>query len=227
MTDPLKFLLLVGSPRARKSASQSLASHLSEQLTSQGAEVDIRCVLRPQASNEQKAELRAALDDSDRVLFVFPLYADQVPSLLLEFMEDYADHAATNRAPLKKGLAAVVNCGFPEARHNDTAIAVIRLFAKAQDFKWLGGLAIGGGGVIPPGKPLAPLGGRVRNLVQALNLSAEALAKGAPLPEEAMALVRKPSFPDGMYRFMANLGWVGEAFSAKVLLRLKDKPYAD
>ncbi len=225
MNQPLKFLLLVGSPRARKSVSHALATHLSECLAARGAQVDIRYASRAQASSKEKEELRTALDQADRAVFLFPLYADQVPSLLLEFMEDFAEGPGTRRTRATKGLAAVVNNGFPEAHQNDTAISVIRLFAKAQGFRWLGALAIGGGGAIAPDKPLASQGGRVRNLVQALNMSAEALANGGTLTEEAMTLARKPSFPNAFYRFMANMGFCMEAFSLKTLFHLKDKPY--
>jgi hypothetical protein len=43
--------------------------------------------------------------------------------------------------------------------------------------------------------------------VRALDLTAEELAAGRPVPDEAVKLMAKPAFPAFGYRFMANWGW--------------------
>lgn len=45
-------------------------------------------------------------------------------------------------------MVGIVNSGFPEAFHNDTALAILRRFAAETGFQWAGGLALGGGGTI-------------------------------------------------------------------------------
>jgi len=64
---------------------------------------------------------------------------------------------------------------------------VCRIFAKQAGFNWAGGLAMGGGGLIM-GYPLAELGGRIRNQTKALEMTADALAKGEPLPGKSYRL---------------------------------------
>ena len=57
------------------------------------------------------------------------------------------------------------------------------------------------------GQPLRKIKGMMRSAVCALDLTADALAAGKPVPEKAVALMAKPGFPRVAYRFMANWGW--------------------
>ena len=57
------------------------------------------------------------------------------------------------------------------------------------------------------GQPLSKIKGMMRSAVRALDLTAEELAAGRPVPDEAVRLMAKPAFPAFGYRFMANRGW--------------------
>ena len=57
------------------------------------------------------------------------------------------------------------------------------------------------------GQPLSKIAGHDALGGQALDLTAEALAAGRPVPDEAVRLMAKPAFPPIAYRFMANWGW--------------------
>jgi hypothetical protein len=119
----------------------------------------------------------------------------------------------------------LVNCGFPEAVHADTALAICRLFGEQANLDWIGGLAIGGGGMLA-GKPLAELGGRARAVTRALALTADAIAQGRVVPDEAQRLVRRLAIPAWLYRFFADWGFRQDAKRHKTGARLRERPYA-
>jgi hypothetical protein len=152
-----------------------------------------------------------------------PLYVDGLPGLVTAAIEILRRRRAG--AGSRPRFVALVNSGFPEAVHNDTALAICRLFAEQAGLEWIGGLAIGGGGMLA-GKPLAELGPQGRVVVQALQLTADAIAEGRPVPDTAQRLVRRLSIPTWLYRFLAGWGFRQEAKKRGTLSRLGDRPYA-
>ena len=220
-----EILLVVGSPRGRKSVSHTLAEYLGGQLRDRKVSVRTLYLAGMRNSPERQKEFQDSLSRSGLTVFLFPLYADQLPSIVVEALEDWADQRSVNPLGSDRKLAAVVNCGFPEAGQNDAALAVMERFAAVEGFEWLGGLTLGGGGGIPPGDSLTRMGGMAANLRWALDLSAISLAAGLPLPGEAWQAVRKPLMPAWLYLFFGNLGWYWGAWKSGVLTRLRDKPY--
>ena len=77
------------------------------------------------------------------------------------------------------------------------------------------------------GQPLRKIKGMMRSAVAALDLTADALAAGRPVPEEAVAAHgqagRSRKFG---YRFMANWGWRSQLKKRGKGQSLKDQPYA-
>jgi hypothetical protein len=124
----------------------------------------------------------------------------------------------------KKSFVAISNSGFPEARHNNTALAVCRIFAKQVGFKWAGGLAVGGGGMIG-GLPLSEMGGQVRNQVKALEIAADALALSEPIPDKAVTLISKLGFPKWLYTWSGNRGWKSQAKEFIKTKSIYNQPY--
>ena len=55
-------------------------------------------------------------------------------------------------------FTAIANCGFPEALHNTTALAICEVFARQAGFEWAGSLSLGGGEAVN-GQPLVQAGG--------------------------------------------------------------------
>ena len=76
------------------------------------------------------------------------------------------------------------------------------------------------------GKPLAEQGGRARAVTRALALSANAIARGAIVPEEALRLARTLTIPAWLYRFFGDWGFRQEAKKHGTRARLGDRPYA-
>ena len=101
---------------------------------------------------------------------------------------------------------AIANCSFPEARHNDTALAICAEFARENGFAWMGGLALGGGEGLVHGTPLKELDGRAILLKQALEMTAESLAAGNPILQSARDLLAKPVIPNWLYKTFGGRG---------------------
>ena len=85
-------LLLVGSPRTRKSTFNSLGGYLFEQLQARSMQVETiypHTVLRSAAKTQ---ELLDAVEDADLVTLAFPLYLDSLPAPVIEMLERISEH---------------------------------------------------------------------------------------------------------------------------------------
>jgi hypothetical protein len=221
MNAPKSALLLVGSPRAPKSNSEALGRYLLDRLADRGLAtrtVRLRSAMKTEA---KRAELREALAGADLVLLTAPLYVDSVPSFVIEALEWIAA-----QGPFSAGFMAMVNCGFPEAHQNEVALENYRLFAREAGLTWLGGLPVGMGEMLGE-KPIKKSGGPLTRLCRALDLTAEALAAGQPVPSPALTLVQKPPLPAWLYLFMGNRSWRSLAKRAGISAHLHDRPYED
>ena len=217
-------LLLVGSPKAGASTSGSLGTYLLQRLGEHGLEGGQRRVGEVLRAPGGLDELAGAVERADLFVLSFPLYVDSLPAPVIRCLEALA---ARRPGPPTEGaprFVAIVNCGFPEASQCDTALEICRRFALEAGFPWAGGLALGGGAAVD-GRPLERAGGMVRNVRAALDLAGEALARGDPVPEEAVRLMARPLAPRWFYLFMGNLRWKRAARKHGTLRRLHDRPY--
>jgi multimeric flavodoxin WrbA len=224
-------LLLVGSPRTKKSTSYSLGSYLLEQLKARDIETKTIHIHTSIRSTERMNTLLEAVNAADLVLLAFPLYVDSLPAPAIEALERIAARRAAN-TPANQDqtysqlFAAIANCGFPEPRHNETALAICANFARQAGFIWAGSLALGAGEGMVHGTPLHEMDGRVIPLRKALDLTAEALAQGQAVPEEAQKLLAQPFIPAWLYRWMGVYGWRQQAKQYGMQGSLKRQPYA-
>ena len=218
--------MLVGSAKRPRSNSESLGSYLCQRLAERGFETETLRLYRALRSEEGIEALLAASDRADVVVLATPLYVDSLPSLVIRALELIAAHRQGGAAPQAQRLVALLNCGFPEAEHNDTALAICRQFAHEAGFEWAGGLALGGGEAIG-GRPLAELGGMMRHAVQALDLAAEAIAADRPLPVDAVEKMAKPFIPAWAYTLMGGFGWRRQAKKHGAQKKLYARPYQD
>jgi multimeric flavodoxin WrbA len=217
---PRRALLLQGSPRGSGSVSAAIVAHVNELLTARGLAVAIEAIGR-RLSDPELRELGEKIDEADVVGLATPLYVDILPAPVTETLERVA--AARANATSRPRFFAMVNCGFPEAVHADTALAICRLFARQAKLDWIGGLGIGGGGMLA-GQPLSKQGGRARAVTRALELTASALVQGDVVPNEAQRLVRHLPIPAWLYRLLADWGFRKEARRNRVLESLGDRP---
>jgi multimeric flavodoxin WrbA len=218
-------LLLVGSPKTRKSTSNSLGSYLFEQLQAQSIQTEtiyLHTVLR---SHAKMKALLEAIDSTDLVVLAFPLYVDSLPAPVIEALERIAAHRQEQEKTHRQLFAAIANCGFPEARHNTIALAICAKFAQEAGFEWAGSLALGGGQGLVNGMPLSELDGRVTGIKISLEQTAEALSQGYPIPDAAQEIIGKPVIPSWLYRLTGIIGWRQQARRYNAQKLLKRKPY--
>ena len=112
----------------------------------------------------------------------------------------------------------------PAACFSNSALAICRQFAKEAGFIWAGGLSLGAGESIS-GKQLSEVQGMARNVIKSLNLSADALADGKPVPQEAIELMAKPIVPIWAYSLIGGFGWKQQAKKYKADKKLRARPY--
>ncbi len=220
-------LLLVGSPRTRHSNSQMLGGYLFEQLQTRSIQTETLYLHTLLHSPEKMAALFAAVDAADLVLLAFPLYVDSLPAPVIAALEQIA--AQRRAGPMAQPDAlfcALANCGFPEAAHNETALAICAQFARRAGFIWAGGLALGAGEGLVHGAPLNQAGGPAIPIRKALEWAAAALAAGEPLPPAAVSLLARPVIPGWMYRLIGGFGWRQQAKKFGVQRLLRRKTYA-
>jgi multimeric flavodoxin WrbA len=219
-----RVVLLVGSPRTRKSTSYSLGGYLVERMTHlasiQVETIHLYTVLR---SKEKMRGLMEAVDAADVILLAFPLYVDSLPAPVIEAMERITVHRHEAMEDRPALFAANANCGFPEAAHCETALAICEVFARQAGFTWAGYLALGAGEGLVHGAQLAGASGPAVVIRQALDMAAAALAEGRGIPASVAAVLAKPIIPRWAYRIMGSVGWKLQAkkFGAGHLLKRK------
>jgi hypothetical protein len=221
----MKALLLIGSPRMKRSASFTLGRYLLDQLAEHDVAGETHFVKKDLRSDEATDELIDAVIRADLVILSTPLYVDSLPAPVTRALEILSQHLDQSNHPARQQFVAICNSGFPEAEHNDIALAICEQFAHATGFTWAGGLALGGGGVVQ-GRSLTESEGRARNVITALDQTAEALARGDAVPEEAQALMRKPIIPPWMYRTIGQIGWHVQARTYGQFGKLRQRPWA-
>ena len=222
-TSVRRALLLVGSPRLEKSTSSSLGSYLFEQLKQHGVESETIFIYKAINTRERMESLRQAIDTADLVVLAFPLYVDTLPAPVISVLEDVVTHGTAKTKPTR--FAAIVNCGFPEASQNASAIAVCAEFAREADFEWMGGLSLGAGEGMVHARPLAELGGQGAPLRKALEIAAKELVLGQPISDNAQELLAKPLMPEWMYRLGGTIGWKMRSRKFGTHKQLKARPY--
>lgn len=212
-------LLLVSASNRRHSNSRAIMDGLATRIEKAGgrcATLDVPADGFLRGDNE---DLLGAFRSSARAVFISPLYHDQLTCTAMSVLVSLAARRSVFTSPLD--FAAIVHSGYPEPVHTRTALAVCRKFASDMAWRWAGGLTAGATSPVG-GRPLEQAGGIVRNLRKALDIAAEALAAGRPIPDEAVRIAAMPSLPSflfvraGNYLIRKNLKKAGvKDFSAR------------
>ena len=222
MLNDKKALLLIGSPKKKNSTSESLGNYLLEGLHKKGytfEKLHIISILKDDVEG-----LFAKVNDADIVIVSAPLYVDSLPSPLIKAFELIGKNRKGMLSFKKQRFISIVNNGFPESFHSNTALKICKIFADNAGFQWLGGLAIGCSPAIN-GMPIKNLGGMTRNIVKSLDITIDKIAKNESIPLEAINLVSKEIIPSWLYTLIANRGWKIQARKFNAHKSLYIKPY--
>ncbi len=220
MANKKKVLMLIGSPKPKNSTSASIANYLENKLN-QALQVEIFNIRKELKISEGRGMLVETFQQADTIVLITPLYVDSLPAPVIRFLELISENRPGSSG--EQSLIAIINAGFPEAVHNETALAICENFARENNLQWAGGLPIGMGGAIS-GAPLQKLGGMVRKLTGALDLAAEAITGDEALPEEAIKMAATPFMPHWFYRLMGNIGWKMQARKFGVGNKINSRP---
>jgi len=216
-------LLLIGSAKHPSSTSASLGVYLKERLAEHGIETSTLALHKIIHRADKFPVLLDAIEQATIIIFSFPLYVDTVPYQVTSAMEKIFAHYET-RGKSDKLAVFIVNCGFPEASHNCTALNICYQFTIETGFTWAGGLSLGGGEAIN-GETLEKRGGLIRHVMQALDMTADALAAGQKIPDKAISLMTKPFIPTWMYTLLGNMHWKREAKKHGAVGSIRNCPY--
>lgn len=222
MSKPVKVLLMVGSPKGEKSASNSITSYLLEKFRLEGVETERTYIVKDIKNDEGINELISKVNDSDILILVAPLYVDSIPAITIKAMEKIHKDAPFKR----KQMMAIFNCGFPEPHHNDLAIDMCKKFAYLSGIQWAGGVTIGMGPSLE-GKSLEDFA-MAKNLRKGLDMAVNSLAAGKPVPKEAEIIASKPLTSLTIAKFvMCTFGgrmW-GTQMDKDAKKKMYDRPY--
>jgi hypothetical protein len=224
MQKPIRTALLVGSWRGPNSVSNSLGTFLLERLQHNGLTTEKIFISQSLGSDEKRATMLRVVDESDLIILAFPLYGDSPSSRVIQTLEVIAENQK-NRPNGKKSFVAIANCGFPEAKHNNTALAGCKIFAKQVGFKWAGSLAVGGMEGFLKGHAPGELGFTVRNQKKAIEIAADALSRGEPIPEKAVVLMSKLAIPGWLFLWFSKRLWRNLAKKGNIMDKIYDQPF--
>lgn len=219
-----QILLLLGSAKHTHSTSESLGTYLLEKLNKRGMTTQTLFVHKLMKSGNRQETLISSIYKADVVVLAFPLYVDSPPYLVTKLMELIAQTQPSSRVVERQSLVCIINCGLPEVDHNATAMSICRKFADETGFRWDGGLALGGGEAIN-GKKLSSVKGMAHNIIKSLDLTAEALADGKPVPQKAVNLMSRPISPRWLYTFFGAIRFLLGAKRNGALLSLRARPF--
>jgi hypothetical protein len=224
MSEAKKALLLIGSGKINRSTSEVLGSYILTRLSERGYTHDTIFAHKLLKSDERMAEMLSLVSEADLVILAFPLYVDCLPYAVINALERIADDRRNNNVAKRQRFMAIINCGFPDSYHNDTALAICKQFARETGFDWVGALSMGGGEAIS-GRELAKAGRVAKYAIKSLDLAADSLANDELLPQKAIDLMAKRSIPRWLYVFIGGLSWKSMAKKFGVKNKLKAKPY--
>ena len=196
-------LMIIGSPRLKKSTSYSLAEYLQKGLKQKGWNIHLFFSHQVVIKEQDMKELINKIEHSDIIGIIFPLYVDSIPGPLIQVLEKLGEQK-TKRTDQK--IFTIVNSGFPEPHQSQLAVDMIKDFSKEYQANFIGGLTIGAGGVIG-GKPIEQIKHRSKRLITALDLAIESLGQTKTLSKKAEKILLKPIFPKILYNIFANMSW--------------------
>ena len=189
---PRRVALVNGSPRGARSATAQLLGDFAEALP---VYARMAGVGRPELVRATRAEL---LEGCDVVLIGYPLYVDALPGGLVELLE-------RSRGVISPGtrVYALANMGFYEAEQIVPSFSVIENFCAGSGARWMGGVAVGAGGMLGAIAKSPRMGMLRRGVSEAIDRLIMAVLAGSDAGEG----LARPGVPRWAYRLAAETRW--------------------
>lgn len=209
-----KVLLLMGSPRGKKSSSNGISNYLEPLFQEKGLETEILFVRKHIGSKEKLSKMLDTIESADIIILTAPLYDDCQPFIVSKMMESLIIQQRKIKGKL---FIPIINCGFAKSHHiTAVSISIYRRFVFEAEMKWGGSLAIGAGEGLQgrKGKQLDELGSMANNTRNTLQRMVETLAEGNDFQDEIVEIM-PPIFHSRLlgwfFKRMNNRGWKKEA----------------
>lgn len=130
------YTLICGSQKLRLSNSMHFLNEISQKLDKYNL-FDLK--------KDGYEEIINSIQESDTVVFAFPLYVDAPTSIVLEFL----DYIIDNKIKMTNKLVyLVVNCGFRESFQNITAVNIMKNWCSKVKATYMCSLQIGAGEIV-------------------------------------------------------------------------------
>jgi hypothetical protein len=205
-------ILLMGSPRGRKSSSNAICLYLQELFEKNGIESQEPFFLRNHVTTEEKMnDMLVTLEQFDIIVLVAPLYDDTSPAIVVKAMEAVSRNSSKY---VNTRFFPIINCGLPEPFHiTEVAIPIYHKFANTIGLQWVGSLALGAGEGLQgkDGKLLNDTGGFGKKVMKSLERAVESFVTNSEFGDEALEIFSLKIFYNRIMRkFMVwtnNRGW--------------------
>jgi NAD(P)H-dependent FMN reductase len=133
----MRWSLLNGSPRGRRSNTAVLFGHLRRGIEQAGHAVEIRHLAVP----ADRADAPGYFAGAERFLLGFPLYTDAMPGQVMDFIERLEPLCGRANNP---PVAFLVQSGFPEPGQSRAVEALLERLARRLGSAYLGTIVKGG-----------------------------------------------------------------------------------
>ncbi|MBE6083180.1 MAG: flavodoxin family protein [Tissierellaceae bacterium] len=194
----MKICMINGSPKAKDSCSRYLIDEIIKLMD------DKTEVLMCDGSHKPfKDDMFQQIYNCDKVVFVFPLYVDAVPSHLVYFLESFQEYIRLQ--PVKNiSVYAVSNCGFYEGEQNKYALKIIENFCEDSGLNWQFGIGTGTGPFVAQSQTIPWQSSIKRPIYQALLTLKKGLEEGYQPKENIFVTAKMPRY---IYIASAHAGW--------------------
>ena len=136
----MNIAMIMGSPKM----SGSISAYLIKEMTKSIGDVGNVFIF-----NATKPERFDEILSCDRLVFVFPLYYDSLPSHVISYLEKLDAFVKEHPPEKKPSVYAVCNLGFYEGYQTKWALGRIQCWADAVGLSWKAGLGVGAGPFTP------------------------------------------------------------------------------
>ncbi len=160
--------------------------------------IDVRKTIR----DNIHAEAMDAMQNSDALVFVFPLYFFCLPGLLMRFLQDYA--AAAKTRPGQR-VWCIVNCGFYEPEINDEAVRVVKSFSQHIGAAFRFGVTISCGSMLATMRSAPFMKKSSAAFDAAMTAIADDVIGEGTAPDVPIRI--RADISRRFYYFMAQFGW--------------------
>ncbi len=217
--------LINGSPKGEQSTSQMMIEEIIRLFSTKSMTFKTLCI-KNCIDHSLLEEAFQSLYASDRIIFVYPLFMDSIPSHLLDFMakfERFILRTHLNKKSQSPQVYAIVQSGSFEGKKNQHALDIMQLYCDKAGLNWRFGLGIGGGVTMMNIKGMPKEDKVKKKVYDALKMLREDLEESKQGRDNRLV---NPSVPKRVFMFMGNRHW--KDYTKNNQLRKKDlyaKPY--